>query len=211
MSLTVESREVDVAHYYPNTVAPSKEFKTLAEIENTEFNTFWARLWRLMANTFVYDIDTLGASRWEEMLNIKPAKNATLYARRQTILAKINATLPYTERKFQQMLNAQYGTNNVVASLDLGKYEIWLDLNPNFIFRNAEIRQYTHAVIPANLVTMISMTESVIGDGLKYGAIFRTATRLEINAKTPTAIHLDNLNEYRGAITYPRKRFTINM
>lgn len=152
MSLTVESREVDVTHYYPNTVAPSLEFKTLATIENIEFNTFWGRFWQLMANTFVYDANIIGIKRWEEMLSIFPTADETLDERRAAILAKLNATLPYTERRLQEMLNANYGEGAFTVKLDYNKYEIYLDSSISGYPYCAKAVKFTHVIIPANLV-----------------------------------------------------------
>ena len=63
MAITIKPRTVNLAHYYPNTVYPSKEFQTLADIGESELNKLWSASWQLMLNTFVYNINEEVAER----------------------------------------------------------------------------------------------------------------------------------------------------
>ena len=161
MAITIKPRTVNLAHYYPNTVYPSKEFQTLADIGESELNKLWSASWQLMLNTFVYNLNEEGATRWENMLKIYPADGANLYSRRRAILAKINSSSPYTERSFQNILDGIYGKGNVKVILDVNKYELWLDVTPALSLKESELRKLTRVTVPANLGIFVQNTKNV--------------------------------------------------
>nr|DAV45990.1 MAG TPA: tail protein [Caudoviricetes sp.] len=155
------TRDVRVERYYPSVVAPSAEFKTLAAIENPEYKLQWEQQWRRFANTFVYEIDEMGAARWEDMLRMIRGDNLPLATRRQRILARINAMTPYSIRAFRSMLDAMFGAGVVVPSEVFAKYELWLDIAREHIFRAIEVRRFARVIVPANLTVNISSTADV--------------------------------------------------
>ena len=161
MAITIKPRTVNLAHYYPNTVYPSKEFQTLADIGESELNKLWSASWQLMLNTFVYNLNEEGATRWENMLKIYPADGANLYSRRRAILAKINSSNPYTERSFQNILDGIYGKGNVKLILDIDKFELWLEVTPALSLKESELRKLTRVTVPANLGIFVQNTKNV--------------------------------------------------
>ena len=196
MSLTPDIREVLVEHYYPNTVSPSKEFKTLSEIEDNELNLLWQRLWRLFANTFVYDIDVKGAERWESMLSITPPVGATISDRRQAILAKINASLPYTERSFQNMLDGVYGKGNVKLTCRYNEYAITLDLVPGILLKWKKIKTYARVIVPANLSVMLRNTKKVEAEKVYAGGLVKVFPIVSIGLNNPWTANDSEASEY---------------
>ncbi len=154
-------RDVRVERYYPSVVAPSAEFKVLAQIENPEFTVVWERVWRRFANTFVYEIDEEGAARWEVMLRMVRGDNLPLEERKRRILARIRAMVPYTIRSFRTMLDAMFGEGVAVPLRVLEKRELWLDISRAHIFRANEVRRFACVIVPANLTVNISSTATV--------------------------------------------------
>ena len=154
-------RDVHVERYYPSVVAPSAEFKVLAQIENPEFALLWEQVWRRFANTFVYKIDEEGATRWEDMLRMVRGDNLPLDERKRRILARIRATVPYTIRSFRTMLDALFGEDVAVPLRVLEKRELWLDIARTHIFRANEVRRFARVIAPANLTIHISSTADV--------------------------------------------------
>lgn len=150
-------RDVAVERYYPNVLASAKEFKALAAAENPEYKLLWDYAWQWFQNTFVYDIDEEGAERWEDMLGIIVQPGETLEDRKAVILARINTMLPYTIRRFQQMLDALYGEGMVIASTNT-KYELWLDIDNSVILKSNAMRIFARSIVPANLTINIGQT-----------------------------------------------------
>lgn len=154
-------RDVRVERYYPPVVAPSAEFRALARVENPEYRVLWEALWRRFANTFVYAIDADGAARWEGMLRMIRGDGLPLSARRQRILARINAMTPYSIRAFRSMLDAMFGAGIVTPSEVFDRYELWLDVARTHIFRANEVRRFARVIAPANMTIHISNTAAV--------------------------------------------------
>lgn len=154
-------RNVRVERYYPPVVAPSAEFRALAQVENPEYRVLWEALWRRFANTFVYTIDADGAARWEGMLRMIRGDDLPVETRRQRILARINAMIPYTIRALRSMLDAMFGAGIVTPSEVFDRYELWLDIARTHIFCANDVRRFARVIAPANLTIHISSTADV--------------------------------------------------
>lgn len=203
------TRDAHVERYYPSVVAPSAEFKALAAAENPELTALWEAFWRGFANTFVHELDEAGAARWEDMLNLHPLPTDSLYIRKQRILMKINATLPYTFRSFQNMLDGTFGTGNAVESIDADKYQLWIELAGMIVRRQAEIRRFARAIAPANLSIHISNRKEISGKvyvGGVVGMTHRTTIRPSLDCHL-TGEYLTH--RYGAAVVFTSKRITI--
>lgn len=160
-----QRRTVKVERYYPNVLAPAKEFKMLAQMEDAEFAALWNEAWQWFCNTFVNYINVAGAERWENMLGIIVPPGSTLEDRKAAILLRINTQLPYTLPRLQQMLDAMYGENMVIASTNK-QYELWANIDNRVILKTNALRLMLQSIIPANLV--IRMLQEMIGEGNIY-------------------------------------------
>lgn len=156
MSLEKITRDVRLQRYYPSVIASAAEFKALAEAENPEFSLLYEAFWKWMANTFVYDLDKEGAKRWEEMLSIVPEAGDSLERRRMRILSVINTQRPYTERRLQEILDANYGEGHaVIDNSDFPTYAIWVSVADQLLLTSGQIRTLLRSLIPANLTIHI--------------------------------------------------------
>lgn len=191
MALKKISRNVRLQRYYPDVMAPAKEFRALAETENPEFNLIWGHAWKWLANTFVLDIDEDGATRWETMLHLQKLPEDTLQDRRMRILIAINAIIPYTIRRLQQLLDAGYGEGNAVASTNK-EYELWIDINNSIIFSTVAMRIMLRAIVPANLTINIGQTIPAAGGMYAGGKVSMYQT---IDIKTASLFELDDMEK----------------
>lgn len=190
-NIVPQIRDVDVGRYYPPTVSPSKEFQAIASVENPELKRIWIEVWKQFMNTFVYDIDEDGATRWESMLKLYPSQSDTIETRRKAILAKINSMLPYTERSLQSMLDGVYGVGKIKVNIDYNKYKLWLDVTPDLLLKSPAIRQYTKVIAPANLTMNVSNTIE-FKFGLYYGGLIKQTKHVSIYPNGDFAINIDN-------------------
>lgn len=152
-----EIREVHVERYYPSVLANAREFAAIAEAENPELRALWQVAWKWYLNTFVYDFDIAGAARWEQMLSLRPKSDESLDARRRRILAKINAVLPYTFRRLEEMLDAMCGAESYSLAVDYGKRELYFNADPDVAGGLNQVSKLLRAVVPANLALYIVM------------------------------------------------------
>lgn len=183
MALVKITRDVRLQRYFPDVLAPAKEFKALAEAENPEFKLLWDAAWKWMANTFVYDTDEQGLERWEQMLHLTPEPDASIDDRRAEILRCINSDRPYTERKFQDLLDGYYGEGNVLSEPEINAYVLWLNISAAKVFDANKIRAYARSVVPANLDIKIKNEKDASGS-LYVGGCVRTASVIHIEGYT---------------------------
>lgn len=183
MALVKITRDVRLQRYFPDVLAPAKEFKALAETENPEFKLLWDAAWKWMANTFVYDTDEQGLERWEQMLHLTPEPDASIDDRRAEILRCINSDRPYTERKFQELLDGYYGEGNVLSEPEINAYVLWLNISAAKVFDANKIRAYARSVVPANLDIKIKNEKDASGS-LYVGGCVRTSSVIHIEGYT---------------------------
>lgn len=209
MALNIESRDVRVERYFPDVLANAKEFMAMGAAVDPELKLNWKALIKQMLNTFVYDLDVDGAARWEKMLNLRPLASDTLDIRKKRILTKINATLPYTFRSFQNMLDGVFGAGQVTENINADQYELWLDLAATAMRNNQEVRRLARVIVPANLSINVSNTKSVEMK-LYWGGLIGMTHITTIEA--PKDPHLTGdypITGYPAGIVYTFKHITI--
>lgn len=190
-------RDVTVQRYYPNVLASAKEFKALAAAENPEYKLLWDDAYQWFLNTFVNYIDEEGAKRWEDMLGIIVQPGETLEERKTVILARMNTMLPYTIRRFKQMLDALYGEDMVIPSTNTD-YELWLDIDNTVILKSNALRIFARSIIPANLTIMIK-TELTADAYMYIGGKVSMLNTIGINTNTDITINDMGTAAYIGA------------
>ena len=196
-------RDVAVERYYPSVLAPAKEFKTLAAVEDAEFRTLWDLTWQWFLNTFVYEFDTAGAQRWESMLHITPPAGSSMEDRRAAILRRINTQLPYTLRRLQEILNAEYGESMAIASTNTD-YELWLDIDNHIMLQVNGLRVLVQSIIPANLTINVGQTMSSNG-GLYAGGMVSMVEAVRIETNTDFSMPDFTINAENGGTVSVRQ------
>ena len=107
-------REVDLVSYLPPFMQKYKEPVAALDAENPEFYFIWDSVNRILYNHFIGTADEYGISRYERMLGIFPAEDATLDNRRQAILLKWAAIMPYTLRNLKKCLSVILGDRGYI-------------------------------------------------------------------------------------------------
>ena len=195
--MEADIRDVRIERYFPDVLSSADDFKALAAAVDPELIGVWKALWKQMLNTFVYDLDTDGAARWESMLKLYPASTDSLDARKRAILARINSALPYTFKNFQSLLDSVYGSGNAVESVDYGSRALWIDLSASILNKSAAVRRMATVISPANMTIGISNTKSCELSQY-YGMAVARYTHITIAASTGC-----NLNVSIDADSYP--------
>lgn len=205
------SRDVHVERYYPDVLAPAKEFKALSASEDEEFNALYEEAWKWFANTFVYDTDADGVGRWEKMLGITPSQGESLSDRRKEILFRINNRVPYTERTLKQMYDIMYGENTVVPEVRENLYELGLNLTGDAIWEAKKVKIYARSIVPANLVIL---TSRFLGE---YPLYFHAAGTVQnykkITVDMDSSVHLaaaDTTIHYAGQVVHNYRKLSIS-
>ena len=149
-------RIVDVLDYLPKVIRTIKEFEVLGDAENPEINNLWLDNQIVLNNQFINTLDEQGCARWEKMLDITPKGTATIEDRRLAILARINASLPYTYRQLENFLR-NICDDDYTMTLDNANYTLTVLLNLSRQNQFDEVSNLLARVIPANLICNVSL------------------------------------------------------
>lgn len=149
---------IDILDYLPDIIKDVTEYKEIANAENPTINTLWENHRKTFNNQFINTLDEQGCARWEKMLDITPKGTATVEDRRLAILARINASLPYTYRQLENFLR-NICNNDYTLALDNANYKLTVLLNLSRRNQFDEVSNLLARVIPANIVFEV---------GLKY-------------------------------------------
>lgn len=149
-------RIVDVLDYLPKVVRTIKEFEVLGDTENPEINNLWLDNQIVLNNQFINTLDEQGCVRWEKMLDITPKGTATIEDRRLAILARINASLPYTYRQLENFLR-NICADDYTMTLDHTNYTLTVILSLSRQNQFDEVSNLLTRVIPANLTCNVSL------------------------------------------------------
>lgn len=145
-------RQADILDYLPKVVAETAEFKSIAASENPQINQMWAAHQKVANNQFVNSLDETGCSRWEKILNITPMGTDTLDDRRFRIAAYINADIPYTYRRLENMIETLCGENCYTMELQPNEYKLIIRIALAVSKQFSEVEKLLKRVVPANIL-----------------------------------------------------------
>ncbi len=146
------AKTVTLEKYQPQVVKGTREFQTLAAVENSEMENVWGDLEFLWQDQWMDTLTEEGCRRWEEMMRIVPKGSDNLEVRRFRIKARINENLPYTYRMLEQSLDTLCGAGNYSVTLYPEEYrmKVLLQLTVKKLF--SEVQEMIERMIPANMI-----------------------------------------------------------
>ena len=154
---SLELRDANIKHYFPDVLANAVEFKEFAKTVDPELNCIIGLLVEKALNTFVFDLDEDGATRWETMLKLTPRSTDTLDDRRMAILAAITPNTPYTHRKLEVMLDSICGEGNYSIDLKHSQYYIKVLVTLGVKRQRQTCEYMLRCILPANLTVEIDL------------------------------------------------------
>lgn len=150
-------KNVDISIYQPLIIKDYREFKEIAEIENTILTDCWSSSNNVFLDQFIETLTENGCKRWEKILNIQPKGTDTLEVRRFRIKSRINEDLPYTYKALVNVLNSLCGEGQYTINLYNNEYrlKILIELTVKKLFD--EVESTVKRMIPANLILEVDL------------------------------------------------------
>ena len=150
-------KNVDISIYQPLIIKNYREFKEIAEIENTILTDCWSSSNNVFLDQFIETLTDNGCKRWEKILNIQPKGTDTLEVRRFRIKSRINEDLPYTYKALVNVLNSLCGEEQYTINLYNNEYrlKILIELTAKKLFD--EVESTVKRMIPANMILEVSL------------------------------------------------------
>lgn len=148
----MNDRIIEIENYWTRVVRDTAEFQQIADAENPEFNTVLKCLYNILKDGFINDLTENGAMRWEKILGLPVAPDATLEERKVQILTYLSIRRPYTWRVLKQMLTGLLGEDKFEISLDNDTQTLTIDISNDVLSKLDQVKELSNRVIPQNLV-----------------------------------------------------------
>lgn len=148
---------IDTIRYFPKHIADIEEFKRIARVYDQKLQLVWDQLDQMQTNRRFDEMDEAECNRWEAMLNIKLTGEETLGDRRRNIKGIWTSGLPYTDKKFKEVLDAMIGPEYYLLDINRSKKTLKVDLMLDAIMQDKYIYNLMRAMAPADMIVTVSI------------------------------------------------------
>ena len=148
---------IDTIRYFPQHVANIEEFKRIAAVYDKKLQVVWDDLSQMQTNKRFDDMDEEECSKWEQMLKIKITGEETLGDRCRNIKGIWASGLPYTARKFKEVLDAMVGPEYYLLDINQANKTLKVDLMLDVIMKDTYIYNLMRAMAPADMIVTVSI------------------------------------------------------
>lgn len=149
--------EPDTIHYFPPHISSIEEFKQIAKVYDKYLTMVWKDLDQIRANQHFDEMDETECAWWESVLQIKITGEESLEDRRRNIKGIWVSGLPYTEKKFREVLDAMVGNQYYALTIDRTKKTLRVDLMLETIMKADYIYNLMRAMAPASVQVTVAI------------------------------------------------------
>lgn len=149
--------QVDISKYYPDVIRDFREFIVLAKAENPEFTAFWEAIESTLNNQFIQDSNETGIKKFEKLVDITSFATDTLDERKFRVLAMWNANIPYTEKRFIEMLDILCGTDGYKLTIDRPNHSTIIKVALVSKKNENSVKELAERVVPAEMELLVSL------------------------------------------------------
>lgn len=145
----------DVLHYFPRHIAKIEEFKRIAKIYDAQLVLIWDELDRMMENRHMDSMEDAECAYWENLMQIRLTGEETLEDRRRNIKGRWVSSLPYTQKKFREVLDAMVGAPYYKLEINPKEKYLKVSLMLEAISKDDYIYNLMRAMTPADMVVKV--------------------------------------------------------
>lgn len=145
----------DVLHYFPRHIAKIEEFKRIAKIYDAQLVLIWDELDRMMENRHMDSMEDAECAYWENLMQIRLTGEETLEDRRRNIKGRWVSSLPYTQKKFREVLDAMVGAPYYKLEINPKEKYLKVSLMLEAISKDNYIYNLMRAMTPADMVVKV--------------------------------------------------------
>jgi hypothetical protein len=180
-------RTADLISYLPPIFQGYKEYKSIMDTENHEFQLVFDTSEQVLNNIFIQDCNLEGIKRYEAILKIKPSANDTLETRKFRVLSRWNDEIPYTWKTLLAKLDSICGKDNYSIILINDEYKIQLETHIGVYGGVDELNHVLTTMLPCNLI--------IISHNVLYGG---NETPLYLGVTLSESIHYVLSSDIKG-------------
>lgn len=150
-------KTIDLLKYQSPIIQQIREFKAIANVENTKHEAVWQAVEDAINDQFANTLTDNGCKRWESIMQIEKKDTDDISFRRFRILSRLNEQLPYTYRVLALQLRTLCGEGEYSMELQNEDYtlvvKVALSAKDEYNDVSATLRRY----VPANIVIDLSL------------------------------------------------------
>lgn len=146
-----------ISSYYPDVIKEIREFKVLAQAEDSSLSIIYEALENIMDDQFIETAKNYGLSRLEKIVEIKPKDTDTLDERRFKILAKYNEDIPYTYRKLVELLNTLCGNDGYVLEINHNEFSLKVKVELKSKKNVKAVEETLERIVPMNMIFNVEL------------------------------------------------------
>lgn len=148
---------INTIQYYPPHIADIEEFKRIAKVYDKKLQLIWDNIDQMQTNRRFDEMDEAECSRWETMLNIRMTGEEALGDRRRNIKGIWTSGLPYTAKKFKEVLDAMIGADYYKLDINPKGKTMKVSLMLEVIAKDDYIYNLMRAMAPADMVVTVEV------------------------------------------------------
>lgn len=146
-----------IINYYPEIMKEIREFKTLAQAEDSALEIIYSELEDIMDNQFVHTAKDYGIARLEKIISLRPKYTETLESRKLKVLTKYNENKPYTIRKIKELLNTICGNGGYFLELNNGEFLLKVTVELKSKENLDSVEEMLERVVPMNMIFKVEL------------------------------------------------------
>lgn len=183
-----------IIDYLPGVLKEVREIQAITSTEQIELSDLWDFLTDGMNDQFIVSANEYGIVRMEKILGILPKGTDTLEDRRFRVLGRLNAQLPYTYTRLEEMLKSLCGESGYSLVLQNEIYTLCVRVALTVKKSFDEVDNLLKQMCPANMV--INLT-------LMYNQHLTLSNYMHAQLQLFTHYELRN-NDLSAGVTYLR-------
>lgn len=160
----------DTIRYFPPHISNIEEFKKIAAIYDKTLREIWGELERTERNRYFSTMDEAECSRWESLLKIQLNGYETLDDRRNEIKSRSVSGLPYTKKKFIEILDSLIGRGLYEFNMDIPEKQLNLILLQTNSMKDDYIYNLIREMAPADVEIVMNRNVIISIPGNLYAA-----------------------------------------
>jgi len=145
----------DVIRYFPQHIAKIEEFKRIAKVYDAQLVLIWDELDRVMENRHMDSMEDAECDYWEKLMQIRLTGEETMEDRRRNIKGHWVSGLPYTQKKFREVLDAIVGEKYYKLEINQQEKYLKVSLTLEAISKDDYIYDLMRAMAPADMVVKV--------------------------------------------------------
>jgi hypothetical protein len=190
--------------YLPKYYDDSQIVTEMMSAETAEFDALNAEQYKTLDQFFV-STSTYALDRWERVLALPPAHNASVEFRRKRILAKLAGNAPATVQYLTDLVNVYVPKKDaeIVEHSAEYRFEAKIHVNENKVDPVA-ISDAVNEIKPAHLAFMLTLNRTMDAT-LNFGGIISTRNKTQIRPAAFKQPPIQQTKYYAGFISMRTK------